>query len=81
MKIYVNAGCRGCKRALELADWVQKTQSWPEVQIVDLAEGPDAGSELVFAVPTYVFDGKTIFLGNPSPRELQSWLDGLDPEF
>ncbi len=80
LKIYVTAGCRGCKRALELAEWVQKTQPWLEVKIVDLSAGPDAGSELVFAVPTYVFCGKPIFLGNPSLRELQTWLDGLDPE-
>ena len=80
LKIYVTKGCRGCKRALELGDWVQKAQSWLEVQIVDLSAGPDSGSELVFAVPTYVFDGKPIFLGNPSKQELQTWLDGLDPE-
>ena len=80
LKIYVTAGCRGCKRALELAEWVQKTQPGLKVRIVDLSVVPDGGSDLVFAVPTYIFDGKPIFLGNPSLRELQTWLDGLDPE-
>ena len=80
LKIYVTTGCRGCKRALELADWIKETQPWLEVKIVDLSVGPDAGSKLVFAVPTYVFHGKPIFLGNPSKKGLQTWLDSLDPE-
>ena len=51
-----------------------------EVQIVDLSSEPDAGAQLVFAVPTYVYNGQPIFLGNPSLRDLETWLESLEPE-
>ena len=74
----MSRGCRGCDRARELADWVQKTAPGLSVQVIDLAEEPDAGKGSVFGVPTYSFGGKTIFLGNPSQPELRLWLEQLD---
>ncbi len=65
---------------MELAEWVREVEPRLEVQVVDISVEPDAGAKLVFAVPTYLYDGKPIFLGNPSLQELGSWLDSLDPE-
>jgi hypothetical protein len=79
LKVFISSGCYGCHRAQELAGWVQELQPRLEVRIVDLAEDPDADMGVVFAVPTYVYNGKPLFLGNPSPQELQRWLDSLDP--
>ena len=47
---------------------------------MDLSAEPDTGGNLVFAVPTYVYRDQAIFLGNPSPQELKTWLDSLDLE-
>ena len=47
---------------------------------MDLSVEPDAGGILVFAVPTYVYGDQAIFLGNPSPQELKTWLGSLDLE-
>ena len=47
---------------------------------MDLSVEPDAGGNLVFAVPTYVYSGQAIFLGNPSTQELKTWLGSLDLE-
>ena len=80
LKIFVTTGCRGCKRALELAEWVRDVEPRLEVQVKDLSVEPNAGGNLVFAVPTYVYGDQAIFLGNPSPRELRTWLDSLDLE-
>ena len=80
LKIFVTTGCRGCKRALELAEWVRDVEPRLEVQVMDLSVEPNAGGNLVFAVPTYVYGDQAIFLGNPSPRELRTWLDSLDLE-
>ncbi len=80
LKVFVTTGCRGCKRALELTEWVREVEPRLEVQVVDLSAEPDAGGNLVFAVPTYVYGDQAIFLGNPSPQELKSWLDSLDLE-
>lgn len=76
----MSKGCRGCKRAQELAEWVQGAAPGLGVQVIDLAAEPDSGRESVFGVPTYTFGDKTIFLGNPSQTELQLWLDQLDLE-
>ena len=80
LKVFVTAGCRGCKRALELAEWVRELEPRLEVQVVDISVEPHAGAKLVFAVPTYLYGDKPIFLGNPSPEELGSWLESLDWE-
>ena len=76
----MSKGCRGCKRAQELAEWVQVTVPGLGVQVIDLTAEPDSANGLVFSVPTYTFGDKTIFLGNPSQTELQLWLDQLDLE-
>ena len=80
LKIFITAGCRGCKRALELAEWCREVEPRLDVQVVDLSVEPDAGGNLVFAVPTYVYGEQAIFLGNPSPQELKTWLGNLELE-
>ena len=80
LKVFVTTGCRGCKRALELIEWVREVEPRLGVEVVDLAVEPDAGGKLVFAVPTYVYGGQAIFLGNPSQQELRNWLYTLDLE-
>ena len=80
LKVFISSGCYGCQRARELALWVQELQPRLEVRVVDLAADPDADMDVVFAVPTYLHNGKPLFLGNPSPQELQMWLDGLELE-
>ena len=79
LKIFISRGCAGCKRALELAAMVKTIKPRLVVEIIDLAINPTAGAGLVFAVPAYVYDNRPVFLGNPSPLELQAWLDRLEP--
>ncbi|MCH7653667.1 MAG: hypothetical protein IIB14_08335 [Chloroflexi bacterium] len=80
LKIFISKGCAGCRRALEPAAMVRKMKPRLIVEIIDLAINPTAGAGLVFAVPACVYDSKPIFFGNPSPLELQAWLDRLEPE-
>ncbi len=63
-----------------MAEWVREVEPRLEVQVMDLSVEPDAGGNLVFAVPTYAYGDQAIFLGNPSPQELKTWLDSLDLE-
>jgi hypothetical protein len=46
----------------------------PQVE-VNLIELTDDIPESVFAVPTYLLDGATLFLGNPSEAELFERLE------
>lgn len=77
LKVFIIQGCLGCKRALELADWVRRVDPRLIVEIIDLAINPYAGRNLVFAVPTYVYESSTVFVGNPSKGQMKTWLDGL----
>lgn len=80
LKVFVTTGCRGCKRALEMAERARTTKPELKVEIIDLAKEDNSDPDLVFAVPTYVYAGRPLFLGNPSPLEFQAWLDNLHQE-
>ena len=71
LEIFVLPVCEGCRAAEMLADRV-RAAALPgvDVRVIDLSE-PDAGKPAgVFAVPTYVLDGRVLSKGNPDP----AWL-------
>lgn len=80
LEIFVSAGCLGCKKAVDLAQWVTQVNPRLEVHAVDGSQESEAGAKALVAVPTYVYNGEPVFLGNPSPDELRAWLDKIDPE-
>ena len=43
LKVFIVQGCLGCKRALELADWLRGINPKLVVEIIDLALSPNAG--------------------------------------
>ena len=69
LQVFVKKNCRICSRARQLA--TQADEQFPnlEVAIVDINEAqPDRDD--VFAVPTFVLDGRVLSLGNPQASEL-----------
>lgn len=80
LKVFVSAGCYGCDKALEMAALAKKLKPMLKTEVIDLSEQPDAGAGTVFAVPTYIYNNRPLFLGNPSPQEFHAWLDHLDLE-
>ena len=77
LEIYIAPDCFGCETARTLAGKV-RALSRPdlEVRLLDLSKPDIIRSAAVFAVPTYVLDGRVISLGNPE----QDWLlDQLTP--
>ena len=75
LDIYIDQACPGCARALELAAQVRETLPRVEVRIFDLARSSIKKPPSVFAVPTYLLDGKTVSLGNPNLQELVSKIE------
>ncbi|MDP9365239.1 MAG: thioredoxin family protein [Chloroflexota bacterium] len=71
LEVYVAPGCLGCETAHRLAAMVRRLAPPElEVRLIDLSD-PDAVRPLaVFAVPTYLLDGRVISLGNPE----EAWL-------
>lgn len=70
LRIYVGKHCWSCEEALRLAAEVKKRFSWLFVEVVDLDNVDSVNHDDVFSIPTYVFNGRTISLGNPTPEEL-----------
>ena len=75
LDIYVDQACPGCAYAQELAVRVREEIPELEVRIFDLARPNIQKPSSVFAVPTYLLDGKTLSLGNPDIRDLVSRIE------
>jgi hypothetical protein len=80
LEIYVAPECFGCETARNLAGLV-RALGWPdlEVRLLDLSEPHVVRPPAVFAVPTYVLDGRVISLGNPDRDWLLAQLEPPTP--
>jgi thioredoxin family protein len=70
LRIYVGKHCWSCEEALRLAEEVKSNFAKLNVEVIDLDAEGSVNHDNVFSTPTYVFNGRTISLGNPSPEEL-----------
>ena len=70
LRIYIGKHCWLCEEAVRLAENVQERFVELNVELIDLDDESSVNYDDVFATPTYVFNGRTISLGNPSPEEL-----------
>ena len=68
LHIYVSETCWACKEARNIAADIKPQFPDMEIELRDL--GDDRRPSRVFATPTYVLDGRTIYLGNPTREEL-----------
>ena len=74
LEIYVQDGCFGCERSLELAERAREAFPEMQVEVVDIRSAAGVYRSQVAATPTYILDGEIISLGNPSPAELEAML-------
>jgi hypothetical protein len=80
LEVYVDQACPGCDYARGLAEQVRERMPEVDVVVVDLSKPQANRPEEVFAVPTYLLDGKTLSLGNPGLEQLLGWLRERLPE-
>lgn len=69
LQIVVSRDCLNCEQALEAAREIARRHAELEVQVIDLDR--EAVPEAVFAVPTYLLDGRVVSLGNPDLERLE----------
>lgn len=74
LDIYIDHGCQGCERALQMAHWVRDRLPEVTVNVFELSKMSGSHPDFVFAVPTYVLNGKTFSLGNPDAMALLAEL-------
>ena len=70
LRVYVGQHCLSCAEAVRLANETRKTFPGVTVELIDLDLAGDRNVDDVFSVPTYVLNGRTISLGNPTREEL-----------
>jgi glutaredoxin len=69
LRIFVDGGCPGCAEAHRLANVAQELLPRLDVELIDVTIEGTLIPKQVFAVPTYVLNGKTQWLGNPDEIE------------
>jgi hypothetical protein len=72
--IYVSKHCFNCVYALEIAAAIRREFPHVKLIVIDVTESHAALPIQVFATPTYLLNGKTWFLGNPSPEQVRMKL-------
>lgn len=70
LDVYIAAHCWQCPAARALAKAIARQFPALDVRIIDLDQPNAQRPASVFAVPTFVLNGKTIYLGNPYYEEL-----------
>jgi len=70
LRIYIGQHCWSCEEAVRLAAEVRTRFAGVNVELIDLDAEGSVNVDDVFSTPTYVFNGRTISLGNPTPEEL-----------
>lgn len=76
LEIYIGQHCWNCTEALAIAEQARQIQGIM-VQVIDLDQPGSIPPAHIFAVPTYVLNGKVIALGNP---ERQKFLASLQAQ-
>ncbi len=74
LRIYIAEHCPSCAEARRLAEEVRKRFAGVRLELIDLDKEEGRNPDDVFAVPTYVLNGRTISLGTPTPDQLFSRL-------
>jgi hypothetical protein len=69
LQIFVDGACPICVEARRLAKIAQEKLPRLEVALIDITVDEQPIPKQVFAVPAYVLNGKTLWLGNPDELE------------
>jgi len=73
LDVYISEECWACAEARRIVADLSPQFPGVDIELRDLTDERKPSS--VFATPTYILDGRTIFLGNPTPEELGQKLD------
>lgn len=76
--VYVSETCWACEEARKIVTTMKSQFPAATIELRDLED--EQRPKQVFATPTYVLDGRTIFLGNPTREELAQKLSAVDGE-
>lgn len=70
LDVYVTNHCFGCDEALRLAGEINQSLSDLKVEVRNIEEMTEGDLPEIIATPSYFFNGRLLFLGNPRLEEL-----------
>lgn len=75
LEIYISQHCWNCGEALQIAEQARQIAG-SNVRVIDLDQPGYTPPPRIFAVPTYVLNGKIVSLGNPERSAFLARLRG-----
>lgn len=72
LQVYINEDCWSCDESRKIV--AEIAPQFPDVKIELLDLNSEEQPDFVFAVPTYVLNGRIISLGNPYREDLRRRL-------
>ncbi|MCH7699988.1 MAG: thioredoxin family protein [Chloroflexi bacterium] len=76
LHVYIETGCEQCERAVQLAQEIDNGYSRLAVSVIDVGESAVRPDD-VFAVPTFMLNGRVFSLGNPQETHLRQEIEAL----
>lgn len=70
LSVFIEAGCELCIWALATVSEIRRRFPDLKLTIVDISKTEGPIPDAVFAVPTYILNGKVVSLGNPDVEDL-----------
>ena len=77
LQIFIDDACFVCDEARRLADLAQEKFPHVRISLISVSSNGVNIPEPVFAVPTYMMNGKTLWLGNPYELEFLETLERI----
>ncbi|MFQ6058549.1 MAG: hypothetical protein ACE5MB_06705 [Anaerolineae bacterium] len=74
LQVFVSDHCWGCREAKAIAREVRARFPGLTVQVIDVDDEASEKPPQVIAVPTYLWDGQVLCLGNPERGWLYQYL-------
>lgn len=75
LRVYFAEHCWGCDEARAIATQMGQLYADLMVELIDLNERQAEKPQEVFAIPTYVLNGRVVSLGNPRPERLRELIE------
>ena len=77
LQIFVSQHCASCSHSLALARSVASYYPDVGVEVVDLDDPTSEKPTAVFAVPTFLLDGRLLCVGNQEARWIKGRIDAI----
>ncbi len=74
LDVYIEDSCWACAESRRIVAYVAPLVPNVDIELRGLKD--ERRPSAVFATPTYVLDGRVIYMGNPTPEELLQKLNG-----